>query len=82
MLVKKSKYIISIVVLLLVGDYGNLFGQPSPPSGPPNGPAGPTCWPPVNCDVPINNELIILLIAGIGFTIYYNYQLKYKKEKI
>jgi hypothetical protein len=45
------------------------FCQPGPPGG--GGPGDPPCWPPSTCETPINNELIFLLVAGLGLGIYF-----------
>jgi hypothetical protein len=76
LLVKKIKYILLLSLLFFTEMGQVLLAQPGPPGGPPGGPGGPGCWPPSTCEVPINNELVFLLIAGILLAIYY-----YKKSE-
>jgi hypothetical protein len=85
LLIKKIKYLIIFVLLILVGGNNEVFAQPGNPGGGggipggfpggggvfPGGGGRPGCWPPSTCETPINNELIILLIAGLVFAFYY-----------
>lgn len=57
------------MLLVLAGGTTDLLAQPGAPGG--GGPGDPVCWPPSTCETPINNELIILLIGGLGLALYY-----------
>jgi len=67
LILKKAKYRLIFVLLLLVGGNTDICAQP----GAPGGPGGPGCWPPSTCDTPINSELVLLLIAGLLLAFYY-----------
>ena len=66
---KKHIQRVSVFLFLILGIIGESLAQPGPPGG---GPGGPPCWPPSTCDpaIPLNNELILLLTAGIGLGLY------------
>ena len=65
---KISLYIFLVFISLLCINI-DVNAQPGPPGG--GGPGGPPCWPPSTCETPINNDLIFLLIAGLGLAIYF-----------
>ena len=51
-----------------------VYSQPPPPNG-----GGPSCWPPSpacnpGAAVPINNELIILVVLALSLGIWYQYR--------
>jgi hypothetical protein len=64
---KKTKHILTFILLFLVGGNHSIFAQGGPPGG---GGGVPVCWPPSTCETPINNELVILLIAGFLLAFY------------
>ena len=54
----------------------NSYSQPPPPNG-----GGPSCWPPSpacspGSAIPLNNELIILVVAALFIGIHYQCKLK------
>jgi len=73
---KNLKYLIIVISFIALGATESIC-QPGPPGGG-GGPGGggPPCWPPSTCETPINNELIFLLVAGLGLRVYF-----FKKEK-
>ncbi len=61
------KFIILIITFTFL-EIGDLCSQPGPPGG--GGGGTPPCWPPSNC-TPINNELWIMVLAGLIVGIYF-----------
>jgi len=59
-----------LFILMTIGVFENVLAQAGPPGG---GTGGPPCWPPSSCDpaIPINNGLILLLIVGFVFALYF-----------
>jgi hypothetical protein len=61
-----------IITIFLM--YLSILCNAQGPGGPPGPPSGnPPCWPPSSCDpsIPINNELILLIIAGLCIVVWY-----------
>ena len=66
---------ILIVLLLLVVQV--LPAQPPPPPGGGGSGGGPGCWPE---PCPIDNNIVVLMAAGLGLVIYFVYAYSRKKE--
>jgi len=69
-----KKYTLIFIVFFL--SYGAFMAQGSPPPPPPSslGGNGPSCWPASpSCnptEIPINNGLWLLILAGGGYFIF------------
>jgi hypothetical protein len=65
MLTKNTLVSVALFLVATIGLFENIFAQPGPPGG---AMGGPPCWPPSTCETPINNELVILIVAGLALT--------------
>jgi len=63
-----------LLFILIIVSFGELLAQPGGPGGGGPGGGGPPddCWPPsVDCPVPLDNELIVLLVIGFLYASYF-----------
>ena len=72
-----KKYGIIFIFFLFIQAGVMAQAPPPPPNGGGGGDAGPSCWPPSpTCDpaapVPINEGLLLLVIAGLGVVFLQN----------
>jgi len=64
----------NILLIILTFCTCTIYSQPPPPNG-----GGPSCWPPsAECNpgsaVPINNELVILIVLSLAIVTWHQYK--------
>ena len=78
----RSQIVIITTFVVTLFNGVQLFAQSN---GPANGPPTPNSdrmpGPPVDASMPIDDNIIILLIAGIALGVYYVYTLRAAKKK-